>query len=113
MRKVKRINNYFYIKIPYFGAWKKYGWKKGDWGMGLEKKRIDSIAKYNGIAIVGYYKSDQKYIILAKKVQSYPKKKIKDYNIYVYVVPRSVIEYKEKELTEDEKAKQFSETYLR
>jgi len=28
------------IREPFYGAWKKYGWKKGVWGVGIKQSEI-------------------------------------------------------------------------
>lgn len=33
----------FNIKEPYWGAWKKYGWNKGEWSVGLDKDQVDKM----------------------------------------------------------------------
>lgn len=32
----------FKIREPYWGAWKRYGWDRGVWGVGLNLKRLKS-----------------------------------------------------------------------
>lgn len=83
------MNNQFDIRQPFWGAWTKYGWQKGDWGIGLNKDRIDKLAEKNENAIVKYYKSDWK-VIEAKKVQKYPLYKV-DFNTLLYIVKKSAL----------------------
>ena len=95
------INNYFNIRVPYYGAYVKYNWKKGDWGIGLKKDRIDELAKSDKTIIVSYGKSKQEYTIKAKKVQSYPIETIKSYNTKVYIIPKSILNYRKMENVPD------------
>ncbi len=88
------MNNYFHILVPFWGAWTKYGWSKGEFGVGLAKDRIDKLAKQNKSIIVKVSTKNQEYTISAKKVQTFPVEKIKDYNKYVYVVRGSALNYK-------------------
>ena len=94
--KERQQNNEFHINTPYYGAWTKYGWQKDDWGLGLNKKRIDLLASNNKTVVVGYGKSSQQYTISAKKVQSFPIEKIKDTSLEVYIVPKSALNYRKK-----------------
>lgn len=105
------LNNYFHILVPYYGAWTKYGWPKNDWGIGLETERIDELAKIDSTIVVRYGKDKQEYTIAAKKVQKYPVERVKDYDTWVYIVQKSVLNYRAKK-TEDEKMREFSEIYL-
>lgn len=85
------MGNRFHINYPYFGAWTKYGWKVGDWGIGLNKFRVDKLAEQNKDLIVSYYTSSRRYMIKAKKVQTYPVERVKDYDMFVYIIPKSVL----------------------
>ena len=93
---MKKVNNYFHINYPFWSAWQKYGWEKDIWGLGLEKNRIDKLAETNEMVVVSYYKSDKEYTIRAKKCQKYPIEKIKDYDTYVYIVPKNAMMSKPK-----------------
>ena len=87
-------NNNFHIHKPYFSAWRRYGWSKNDWGLGLRKEIIDKLAEQNLIAIISYGQSNQKYTLAARKIQQYPIESIKNSNILVYIIPKSSLNYK-------------------
>lgn len=102
-------NNFFYIKTPYFGAWTKYGWEKNDWGIGLEKNRVDRLAREDSIVNVKYGSDiTREYTIRAKEVIKYPVEQIKNYNKKVYIIPKSALRYK-KPKTDEEKLKEMFE----
>lgn len=96
------MNNYFHIRNPYYSAWKKYGWSKDDWGIGLAKYKIDELAKKDKTIVVRYGKKLQNYTISAKKVQKYPIEIVKNYNLQLYVIPKSALNYRKKKSEEDE-----------
>lgn len=87
-------NNYFHILVPYWGAWVKYNWAKNDYGVGLDKEKIDILAKDNQTVIVRIGKHKQEYTIKATAVQTYPLERIKDYYKLVYIVQRSALNYR-------------------
>ncbi|HEC64055.1 MAG TPA: hypothetical protein ENI23_02035 [bacterium] len=91
-------DNYFHILRPYFSAWMKYNWPKDDFGLSLAKDRIDLLASQNAAAIVRYGKSNQEYTISARKARRYPVEQIKDYGKWVYVVPKSALNYRAKKI---------------
>ena len=95
-----KLDNYFHIHTPYYGAWVKYGWQKNDWGIGLAKDKVDKLAKADQVVVVRYGKEKQQYTISAKKIQQYPKERIKNYDLWVYIVPKSALNYR-KESMED------------
>ncbi len=103
------IANDFNIRTPYFGAWTKYGWEKGDWGIGLNKERIDLLALRDMPARVTYGKDARTYMIPAKEVQKYPVEGIKESDTEVYIVPKSALNIK---TTEEEEAKELSRLSL-
>jgi len=84
---------YFNINTPFFGAWSKYSWATDDWGIGLNKSRIDKLAESNETIYVSYGGKKQLYTIKAKKVQTFPVEDINGYNVKVYILPRSKLNY--------------------
>lgn len=104
-----KTDNYFYIKVPYWGAYVKYNWTKNDWGLGLDCSRIDQLAKENATVVVRYGKWKQEYTISAKKVKGYPIERIKDYDKWVYIVPKSILNYR-KPKSEEEELKELVES---
>ena len=86
-------NNYFHINTPYYGAWTKYGWGRDDWGLGLNKERIDKLDDGETI-YVSYGKKDTLYTIKAGKVKKYPVEKLRWGGVKVYIIPKSVLNYK-------------------
>lgn len=90
------MNNQFNIRTPLWGVAEKYSWKEGEWGLGLLKSRVDLLARKNGIANITYWKNPREYYLEAKKIQKYPCKRIKDYDLFVYVIPISALRVKPK-----------------
>jgi len=90
------LNRTFEISTPFYGAWKKYGWKKDDWGIGLDKERVDFLAARNETCIVSYDKSGKLYTIKAKKAKTYPIFEIKNYRKLLYIVQKSALNPKKK-----------------
>ena len=90
----------FHINVPFYGAWSKYGWGQDDWGIGLNKKRIDFLAEWNETIYVSYGKKQRIYTIKATKVQEFPVEDIRDSNVKVYVVKKSALNYS-KRIKED------------
>lgn len=95
-------DKYFHINTPYYSAWTKYGWNKDDWGLGLEKKKVDKLAKMNQTLYVSYGKKDQLYTINAKKVKEYPVDVLKYGNVKLYIIPKSSLNYCERSQKEIE-----------
>ena len=102
-----KLDNHFHINVPYFGAYVKYGWKYGDWGIGLSKSRVDELAKYKATLIVSYGKKDQEYTISAKKAQTYPIEEVKGYNTKLYIVPKSSLYFKQPKTQEQIEKEQY------
>jgi len=95
--KVYLFNDkYFHINTPFYSAWQKFGFMKDDWGLGLNKKRIDQLAKTNETAYVSYGKNPQLYTINTKKVKTYPVDTIGWSNTKLYVIPKSSLNYCDK-----------------
>ncbi len=88
-------SNHFHINTPFYGAWSEYGWGRDDWGIGLNKKIVDLLAKDNTTCVVSYGKSPQEYTIKADKVQQYPVRAVRG-QVKVYVVPKSHLNYRAK-----------------
>jgi hypothetical protein len=99
-------DNHFHINVPYFGAWTKYGWGKDDWGLGLNKERVDGLAKQKATLIVSYGKSNQEYTIGAEKAQTYPIKDVKNFGVKLYIIPKSALHFRQPP-TEEQKLKQL------
>ncbi len=74
-----------------FGVWKKYGYKPNTWCLGLETHKVDKIASKNEKIKVMYWKNKKEYEVEAKKVQKYPKEQIKGYDLFVYVIPTTIL----------------------
>jgi len=82
--------NYFHIFQPYYGAWVEYGWAKDDWGIGLNKERVDRLSKQGNLIWVSYGKdTEKKYYIKSQVVQRCPVRAIAGSNVKLYVVPKS------------------------
>jgi len=103
-------SNYFNIRVPVWGAWSIYGWPEGTWGIGLEKNRIDYFAKRNKDVTVSYWKDKGVYAVSAQKVQEYPIERIKDYEKWVYIIPKSILkkEVKVERKSEEEEFKELA-----
>lgn len=86
-------DKFFYINTPFYSAGNKYGWGKDNWGIGLNKKRIDKLAKQDITIYVSYGKKDQLYTIKASKVKTYPVEELKWGNTKVYIIPKSALNY--------------------
>ncbi len=57
----------FKIKEPYWGAWKRYGWDKGVWGVGLNLHRIKK-AKDQGAKEVIVQTNNQTYTVTIRSL---------------------------------------------
>jgi len=84
----------FYINKPFYSAGQKFGWENEEYGVGLEKNRIDHLAHCHKTAIVRIGNEPNAYTIKAREVQRYPVDQIKNYDLWVYVVPKSKLNYK-------------------
>ena len=78
----------FNIKEPYWLAWLRYGWDKEDWGIGLNKKKIDSFFDDKVISIF-INTSKQFFDITVSKVRKCPTEMIRNSDVEVYIVKRS------------------------
>lgn len=86
----KTDNNYFHIFAPFYSAWQEYGWQKNDWGIGLNKERVDALAAKGIIIWLSFGKDEQtKYSINSTLVQTFPVRPVQGKNVDLYVVPRS------------------------
>jgi hypothetical protein len=94
--------NEFHIQVPFWSAWQKFGWRKGEYGVGLAKDIIDRLAEQNKTAIVRIGKDPKAYTIKAKKVQKFPIEQIKNWDKQVYIVKKSALNYKKVEPLTDE-----------
>lgn len=68
MSKILRI----VIDSPYWGAWKKFGWPKATWGIGINRSKVESaiIAGYDLLEI--YIKErKQTYHVSPDEVEKY------------------------------------------
>jgi hypothetical protein len=81
----------FKIKTPLFNYWRKYGWKEGTLGLGLEKCSVDKAAEKDKTLIVYYWKFQNKYTVKAKTVQKYPIERIKGGSTEVYIIPTTIL----------------------
>jgi len=93
-------DKYFHINTPYFGAWTEYGWGKDDWGLGLNKKRIDRLAKAGETVYVSYINKRQLYTIKAKKVQEYPVEEVRWSKTKLYIIQKSALNYSQSKKSE-------------
>ena len=80
-----------------FGVAARYGWPEGEWCLGLLKSKVDKLATENKTAYITYWKNPREYYLEAKKIQSYPVERIKDYDLFVYILPVSALKEKPKE----------------
>jgi hypothetical protein len=113
---MEEIDRYFHINRPYFSAGIKYGWgntesvRRKNWGIGLAKDRIDFLAETDETIIVKYGKVDKEYTISARKVKLYPVEEIKGYGKLVYIIPKSILNYrKPKKVVEEKSLSDMSE----
>jgi hypothetical protein len=87
------MDNKFYIHTPYFSAWQKYGWQPGDYGIGLEKNRIDKLSIKKKTVEVNIRKEGD-FTINSQLVKDFPVEKIKNHEKWVYIVRRSALNKK-------------------
>ena len=75
------------IRQPFFGAWKKYGWPKGTWGIGIKRKKItDAGLKGEKITITLRGKPTE-YQITPKKALIHGKLFMAKFNTKLLVIP--------------------------
>lgn len=82
------------IREPYWGAWKKYGWEKGRWGIGLKADVVDEVAGVNGILRIEIGKVNETLKIKAKVVQHFAKENNTEFTAKnktrLYVIPKVI-----------------------
>lgn len=81
------------IQEPWWGAWKKFGWAKGIWGVGFKAKDIDKAIKNKQQLEVQIYKFKDKYTISPVTVRNFAEKNnsvyIARHKTKLYVVPNT------------------------
>lgn len=81
------------IQEPYWGAWKKFGWAKGIWGVGFKAKDIDKAIKSKEQLEVTIYKFKDTYKISPVTVRNFAEKNNCTYTARhgtkLYVVPNT------------------------
>jgi hypothetical protein len=76
------------IKMPYWGAWKEFGWDKGVWGIGLQKRYLEGssflriYSEYHNL----YYQVD---LGEARKVAKIGKNKPK--GVTLFIIPMDIL----------------------
>ena len=58
------------IDAPYWGAWKKFGWEKGTWGVGIKKQKVEA-AKVAGYDLFKISVNKAQYFISPEFVETY------------------------------------------
>lgn len=83
------------IKEPWWGAFKKFGWPQGTWGVGLNKREVDAAATQNKMLDIHIWKFKGIFYVPAREVQAYAKEKNTMYTAKagtrLYVVPSSIL----------------------
>lgn len=85
--------------MPFWGAYSKYGWEKGEWAVGLEKEKVDALAaKDKEITIkikVSRNNPATLYYIKAKRVQECPIEQFKgNTSVKGYIVRKGLLGFK-------------------
>lgn len=92
------MNSYLPITIdmPWWGAWKKFGWPKSTWGIGIKRAKIEAAitAGYSQLRIhVADRKTD--YLVSPSEVERYAMTHNTMYKarggVVLYVVPESLL----------------------
>jgi len=87
--KYKRID----IQEPWWGAWKRYGWAKGIWGVGFKKEDIEKAIENKQKLEVKVGSKDILYEISPVTVKNYSQKYktqfLARHNAILYVVPNT------------------------
>ena len=90
------------IQEPWWGAWKRFGWAKGIWGVSFSKKVVDKAIKDKEKLFVHIWKFKTRYIISPVTVKNYAQKNNTEnkarHNTILYCVPQTLLK-KEKNLT--------------
>lgn len=83
------------IKEPWWGAFKRFGWPKGTWGVGLNKRDVDAAAKSDDLVDLHIWKFKTVYRTSAKAIQEYAKGHNTLYTAragtQLYVIPSTMI----------------------
>jgi len=73
-----------------------FGWKDGTWGLGLEKHKVDHLAKENMSASIKYninkYQASPEYEMEATKIQKFPIYQRSRDNLECYIIPVFALE---------------------
>lgn len=87
------------IREPWWGAWSKFDWPHGTWGVGLKKDEVDMAAKTaESILRVQVVRFKKEYDIDPRKVQEYAQTNDTHHiakGVKLYVVPHTLLEGKE------------------
>ncbi len=84
------------IQEPYWGAWQKFGWAKGIWGVGIAVNEIEKAIVKKEPIIITIHGFKEKYQISPTTVKNYAEKNNTKYlamfNRELYVVPQTELE---------------------
>ncbi len=63
------------IKKPWYGAWKKFGWDKSVWGVGLKKSSLETALRYGYTMVqVNIEQDKSSYLIGIKQCLEFAEK---------------------------------------
>lgn len=88
---------YLAIKInePWWGAWKKFGWALRTWGVGINKKDVESAITNGQLLQIHIRKFKRAYEIDPVKVKEYSQEHktqfLAKYDTILYVVPEFIL----------------------
>ena len=85
------------IKIiePWWGAWKRFGWKKQTWGVGINKSDVESAIRMDEDLDLFVWKFKTKYRVDPRKVKEFAEstgaKFRAKFDTLLYVVPQTML----------------------
>jgi len=83
-----------FIKSPWWGAWKTFGWAKDTWGVGIDSDVVNALADKKATVELEIYNFKGKYLIPAKTVKDYSVKNkclFMAKGKFLYVVPKTML----------------------
>jgi hypothetical protein len=102
MKSIRKIE----IQKPWWGAYSRFGWAKGIWGVGFKKVMIDEAIENNEILEVYFHSNQKTYRISPITVKRYSQLRktqfLVRHNTLLYVVPQTLLSGVDDELLNEE-----------